>query len=145
MVEKLATGDGREQYAQRKRLRPMAGKPPDSGDSACGTRREGIGVSGAEHQAPASGSARTPARQWAGITGHPVGLPGPSRMPCAPLRTAVSRRSCPSPSGSSIRSCVLNYLSTAQTPDSRHMRREGFFGCAFGEVLERGMSARGLV
>ena len=46
MVEKLATPAGRERYAQRKWLRPMAGsrKSLASGDSACGTGREGNGT-----------------------------------------------------------------------------------------------------
>ena len=67
-----------------------------------GARGMGLGVSGAEHQAPAtaSGSVRAPARQWdmARITpiGRLAGRLGPSRVPCAPLRPPVPRCSCPS-------------------------------------------------
>ena len=63
MVEKLATPAGRERYAQRKWLRPMAGSPwlPAIQRAGQGARGMGLGMSGAEHQAPASG--RVPARQ----------------------------------------------------------------------------------
>ena len=67
-----------------------------------GARGMGPGMSGTEHQAPAtaSGSVRAPARQrdMAGITpvGRLAGRLGPSRGPCAPLRTPAPRCSCPS-------------------------------------------------
>ena len=67
MVEKLATPAGRERYAQRKWLRPMAGSPwlpaVQRAGPEQGARGMGLSVPGAEHQAPAtaSGSVRVPA------------------------------------------------------------------------------------
>ena len=113
MVEKLATPAGRERYAQRKWLRPMAGSPwlPAIQRAGQGARGMGLGVSGAEHQAPASG--RAPARQMAGITpvGRLAGRLGPSRGSCAPLRTPGAPAHPRIDPGPSIRSRVLSFYS----------------------------------
>ena len=96
-----------------------------------GARGMELGVSGIEHQASAtaSGSVRAPVRRETGAGTSPSGvLPDPSDLLACPTRhcqrgvpalvSVHTSQSCPS-----IRSRVLNYLSTAQTPSMWQMAK----------------------